>query len=135
MVGRVVEIATDGRHLSVQRGFLVVSEHGAEVGRVPIDDIAAVVANAHGLSCTNNALIEANRFLWLVRCHLHHLAGHAEDRLSAELQPSVAHRLGLAGPRGAVAAPSLLDHFRHHAQNVLKAATRSAAALPLLLHQ
>jgi hypothetical protein len=33
-------------------------------------------------------------------------------------------------PRGAVAAPSLLDHFRHHAQNVLKAATRSAASLP-----
>ena len=26
MVGRVVEIATDGRHLSIHRGFLVVAE-------------------------------------------------------------------------------------------------------------
>ncbi len=46
MVGRVVEIATDGRHLSMFRGFLVVNERGEEVGRVPIDDVAAVIANA-----------------------------------------------------------------------------------------
>ena len=93
------------------------------------------LASGRPIALSDPTLIEAHRFLWLVRCHLHHLAGHAEDRLSAELQPSVAHRLGLAEPRGAVAAPGLLDHFRHHAQNVLKAATRSAAALPLLLHQ
>jgi CRISPR-associated protein Cas1 len=50
MVGRVVDISTDGLHLSVFRGFMTVSKDHAEVGRVPLDDIAAVVGNAHGLS-------------------------------------------------------------------------------------
>ena len=57
MVGRVVEVATDGRHLSVERGFLVVAEQGTEIGRVPLDDIAAVIANAHGLTYSNNLLV------------------------------------------------------------------------------
>jgi CRISPR-associated protein Cas1 len=51
MVGRVVEIATDGRHLSIYRDFLVVAQRGEEVGRVALDEVAAVVANAHGLRC------------------------------------------------------------------------------------
>ncbi len=41
MIGRIVEIAEDGRYLSVMRGFLVVSNEGNEIGRVPLDDIAA----------------------------------------------------------------------------------------------
>jgi CRISP-associated protein Cas1 len=40
---RVVDIATDGQHLSVYRGFLVVEKDRQEVGRVPLDDIAAVI--------------------------------------------------------------------------------------------
>jgi CRISPR-associated protein Cas1 len=48
MVGRVVEVATDGRHLAIDRGFMTVSEKNTEIGRVPLDDLAAVVANAHG---------------------------------------------------------------------------------------
>ena len=50
MIGRVVEIAKDGRHLSLKRGFVQVSADGAEVARVPLDDIAVVLANAHGLT-------------------------------------------------------------------------------------
>jgi CRISP-associated protein Cas1 len=74
MVGRVVEIATDGRHLSIHRGFLVVAESGAEVGRVPMDDVAAVVANAHGLTYTNNALIElSSRGVPVVLCGPNHM--------------------------------------------------------------
>jgi [protein-PII] uridylyltransferase len=38
---------------------------------------------------------DARRFLWQVRCHLHLLAGRAQDRLLRELQPVVARRLGL----------------------------------------
>ena len=65
-------------------------------------------------------LIEAHRFLWLVRCHLHLLAGRAEDRLSLSLQPSIARRLGLDAPHKS-AAPVLLNLFRSHAGNVLAA--------------
>ncbi len=57
MIGRLVEIASDTRHLSRDRGFLVVSHRGQEVGRTPIDDVAALVGNAHGLSYSNNLLV------------------------------------------------------------------------------
>ena len=51
MVGRLVEIADDRRHIFVMRGFLVVQETGkakVELGRIPLDDIDAVIANAYG---------------------------------------------------------------------------------------
>ena len=54
---------------------------------------------------------DARRFLWQVRCHLHLLAGHAQDRMVRELQPLVARRFGLGrGPNTGVA--ELMD--RHH---------------------
>ncbi len=38
----------------------------------------------------------ALRFLWTVRCHLHFVTGRAEERLSFDLQPELAKRLGYA---------------------------------------
>lgn len=63
MIGRIVEVAQDHRHLSLHRGHLVVMEGQEQVGQVPLDDIAAVIGNAHGLTYTNNllvALVERN---------------------------------------------------------------------------
>ncbi len=74
MVGRVIEIETDGRHIALQRGFLMVMDKGSEIGRLPLDDIAAVIANAHGLTCTNTVLIElANRGIPVVLCGANHM--------------------------------------------------------------
>ena len=76
-------------------------------------------------------LVQAHRFLWRVRCHLHLLAGRAEDRLSSSLQTGIARRLGLADSRGPAARP-LLDLFRYHARNIvaaIEAAPRSPANL------
>ena len=70
-------------------------------------------ASARPMSLTQAPLIEAHRFLWLVRCHLHFLAGRADDRLSLPLQPGNALQNS--------AAPHLLDLFRYHARNVLAA--------------
>jgi len=56
MIGRVIEVAEDGRHLSVHRGFMVVASSGQEIGRVPLDDIAVLVITAHGITYTNNLL-------------------------------------------------------------------------------
>jgi len=36
----------------------------------------------------------SRRFLWAVRCHLHWITGRAEERLTFELQPEVARRMG-----------------------------------------
>lgn len=57
MPGRIVEIAQDGRHLSADRGHMVVAGNGAEIGRLALDDIAAVITSAHGLSYSNNLLV------------------------------------------------------------------------------
>jgi UTP:GlnB (protein PII) uridylyltransferase len=57
---------------------------------------------------------------WQVRCHLHLLAGRAEDRLSRSLQPGIARRLGLPDSCGPAARP-LLDLFRYHAGNIVAA--------------
>ncbi len=73
MVGRVVDLETDGRHLSLHRGFLVVSEDGEEIGRVGLDGIAAVVANARGLTWSNHALVSlAERGIATVLCGPNH---------------------------------------------------------------
>lgn len=73
MVGRVVEVATDGRHLAIDRGFMTVSEKDGELGRVPLDDLAAVVANAHGLTYSNNLLVTlATRGVPIVLCGPNH---------------------------------------------------------------
>jgi [protein-PII] uridylyltransferase len=91
------------------------------------------LASGRPAALAQPALIEAHRFLWLVRCHLHLLAGRAEDRLSSALQPDVARRLGFDEPHVTSAAPRLLHIFRRHAHNVLQAAalaTRSVPAQP-----
>lgn len=76
MLGRIVEVANDNRHLFVSRGFMVIREtngNGTELGQVPLDDIAAVVANAHGLSYTNNLLVAlADRGVPFVLCGPNH---------------------------------------------------------------
>lgn len=54
---RIVDIATDGRHLSAYRGFLVVSEGHEEVGRIPLDDVAAVIVHAHGVTWSTNLIV------------------------------------------------------------------------------
>jgi len=51
---RIVDITTDGAHLSVVRGFLKVSANGEELGRVPLDDIAALIIHAHGATFSAN---------------------------------------------------------------------------------
>lgn len=71
---RIIEIAQDNRYLAVDRGFMTVSENGREIGRVPIDQIGAVIANAHGLTYSNNLLVRlADQCAPLVVCGANHV--------------------------------------------------------------
>jgi CRISP-associated protein Cas1 len=78
MIGRIVEVADDRRHLFMHRGFMVVQDtegERKELGQVPLDDIAAVIANGHGLSYTNNLLVAlAERGAPFVLCAANHNA-------------------------------------------------------------
>lgn len=61
MIGRVVEVATDGCYLNRDRGFMTVSRRGMELGRVPLDDMSALILSGHGLVHSSNlitALVE-----------------------------------------------------------------------------
>lgn len=76
MTGRIIEVADDQRHLSLARGFMQVHASNGErelLGQVPLDDIAAVIANAHGISYTNNLLVAlAERGAPFVLCGANH---------------------------------------------------------------
>lgn len=70
---QIIDIATDGRHLSRDRGFLKVSEGGVEIGRTPLDQIAAVVVHAHGTTWSMSLLTElAERGAPVVLCSSNH---------------------------------------------------------------
>ena len=53
---KIVDIHQDNRYLHLKRGFMVVSHKDEELGRVPLDDIAAVIASGHGIIHSSNLL-------------------------------------------------------------------------------
>jgi CRISPR-associated protein Cas1 len=54
---RVVEVSERGRRLSLDRGFLVVSGEGGELGRVALDDVSALIVATSGVSYSNPLFI------------------------------------------------------------------------------
>jgi CRISP-associated protein Cas1 len=70
---RIVDIATDGLHLSVHRGFLIVTLDRAEQGRVALDDIHALIIHAHGVTWSTNLVVAlAERGAIMVLCGANH---------------------------------------------------------------
>ncbi|MEE9588783.1 MAG: [protein-PII] uridylyltransferase [Hyphomicrobiaceae bacterium] len=50
-------------------------------------------------------------FLWTIRCHLHFLTRRAEERLSFELQPAMAERLGYSQHGGLRTVERFMKHY------------------------
>ncbi|MCC1494942.1 type II CRISPR-associated endonuclease Cas1 [Cognatishimia sp. F0-27] len=70
---QIVDISTDGRHLSRDRGFLKVSDGAEEIGRIPLDQIAGVIVHAHGTTWSTSLLTElADRGAPVVLCGSNH---------------------------------------------------------------
>ena len=61
MIGRVIEIASEGCHLARSRGFMTVTRDGAEEGRVPLDDVGVLLCNGRGLTYSNSLMTELAR--------------------------------------------------------------------------
>jgi len=57
------------------------------------------------------ALIKAERFFWSVRVQLHDLRGRADERLTFDVQPKIAERLGYADRSDMTAAERLMKHY------------------------
>ncbi|WP_380872679.1 bifunctional uridylyltransferase/uridylyl-removing enzyme [Sphingomonas sp. DBB INV C78] len=54
---------------------------------------------------------KAENFLWAVRCHLHILTNRAEDRLTFDVQPDIAHRMRYAERPGRSAVERFMQHY------------------------
>lgn len=58
-----------------------------------------------------SVFIRAARFFWTVRCHLHYLTGRAEERLSFDLQPEIASRMGYRDRSGQLGVERFMKHY------------------------
>ncbi|HYD37599.1 MAG TPA: DUF294 nucleotidyltransferase-like domain-containing protein, partial [Allosphingosinicella sp.] len=60
----------------------------------------------------------AERFLWAVRCHLHLVAGRAEERLTFDWQREIAERMRYADRPGKSPVERFMRHYFLHAKTV-----------------
>ena len=60
----------------------------------------------------------AERFLWAVRCHLHIIAGRAEERLTFDYQREIAQRMRYADRPGKSPVERFMRHYFLHAKTV-----------------
>jgi len=60
----------------------------------------------------------AENFLWAVRCHMHDIAGRAEDRLTFDLQREVAERMNFADRVGQSAVERFMQYYFLNAKTV-----------------
>ena len=54
---------------------------------------------------------KCENFLWTVRCHLHFVAGRPEERLSFDVQPQMAQRLGYKDHGGLKGVERFMKHY------------------------
>jgi len=61
---------------------------------------------------------KAEDFLWAVRCHMHDIAGRAEERLTFDLQRDVAERMHYANRPGQSPVERFMQHYFLNAKTV-----------------
>ncbi len=76
-----------------------------------IDDVAKLV-ELGVLSAEESQRFErAQSFLWTVRCHLHYLAGRAEERLTFDMQTEIGAAMRYADRPGARGVERFMKHY------------------------
>jgi len=81
----IVEISQDGKHLSLFRGFLKISEGEQEIARIPLDSISAVLVNCYQANLSQNIMLAcADEGIPIILCGTNH-------QPKATLLPVVSH--------------------------------------------
>lgn len=71
---RIIEINRNNRHLSLDCGFMKVEEKRDVVTKIPLNDIAAVIVSAHGITYSHPLLVAlADRGAIMVFCGKNHM--------------------------------------------------------------
>jgi [protein-PII] uridylyltransferase len=76
-----------------------------------VEDVAKLV-ELGVLSAEESTRFErAQSFLWTVRCHLHYLAGRAEERLTFDMQTQIGARMGYTDHAGTRGVERFMKHY------------------------
>jgi len=54
---------------------------------------------------------KAHNFLWTIRCHIHYLSSRPDNRLTFDLQPKIAGRVGYTDHAGGSAVERFMKHY------------------------
>ncbi len=76
-----------------------------------------------------NLFRRCEEFLWRVRCHMHFVTNRAEDRLSFDLQPVIAGRLGYSARAGLASVERFMKYYFLVTKDVGNLTTILCAAL------
>ena len=76
-----------------------------------VQDVAMLVDRGVLTAAEAERFDKAEAFLWTLRFHLHYLAGRAEERLSFDLQPELARRMGYTDHAGTRGVERLMKHY------------------------
>jgi [protein-PII] uridylyltransferase len=76
-----------------------------------IEDVAKLVDLGVLSAEESQRFSRAQKFLWTVRCHLHYLAGRAEERLTFDLQTEIGQRMGYTDHAGSRGVERFMKHY------------------------
>jgi [protein-PII] uridylyltransferase len=76
-----------------------------------IDDVGKLVELGVLSAEESQRFDRAQKFLWTVRCHIHYLAGRAEERLTFDLQTEIGRRMGYTDHAGSLGVERFMKHY------------------------
>ena len=76
-----------------------------------VEDVGALVEQGVLTRAEVSGFEKARLFLLTLRCHLHAVAGRAEDRLTFDLQPEVGRRMGYTDHAGTRGVERVMKHY------------------------
>jgi [protein-PII] uridylyltransferase len=76
-----------------------------------IDDVAKLVDLKVLSQEESQRFARAQAFLWTVRCHLHYLAGRAEEHLTFDMQTRIGERMGYREHTGSRGVERFMKHY------------------------
>jgi [protein-PII] uridylyltransferase len=76
-----------------------------------IDDVAKLVDLGVLSAEESHRFARAQDFLWTVRCHLHYIAGRAEERLTFDVQTEIGRRMGYTDHAGSRGVERFMKHY------------------------
>ncbi len=76
-----------------------------------VEDIASLVEQGVFTAREVAQFEKSQAYLWSVRCHLHYLAGRPEERLTFDVQPELAKRMGYTDRRGVLGVERFMRHY------------------------